>query len=195
MPNPISNDFALQPEAPVIKFDVCVVARATRQKSPLTTLRILAHAKKLDPRLRIVWIGELGRWGRILRVGAILLGLRDIQFHGAVDPSRVRFVLDSSRVLLSASKQEGFGVAVLEALTRGCSALLSDIPAHREAFSQIGGTRFFSHRKVKPAAKMLVELVKDHVRKPREWLASKYSAEEHGRRIEQVYIEVLARRD
>jgi glycosyltransferase involved in cell wall biosynthesis len=195
VPNPISAAFAAPARDTAVAYDICVVARATRQKRPLTTLRILAGAKRIDPRLRIVWIGDLGRWRKIMRAAVVLLGLRDIAFQGAVDPGRVRAVLDSSRVLLSASKQEGFGLAVLEALARGCSVLLSDIPAHRAAFAHVAGTRFFARNAVKPAARMLVDLVSRHERTPREWLANQHSVERHGRNIERIYYELLPKPD
>lgn len=65
-----------------------------------------------------------------------------IMFSGRVN--NVHEYLAASDVFLSASKTEGFHSAALEAMASGLPLVLSDIPAHREFFSNSGeiGTLF-----------------------------------------------------
>src|SRR4051794_6090240 len=53
-------------------------------------------------------------------------------FHGGVTDGQYRSLLDSATALVSASKDEGFGIPVVEAMTRGLPVVLSDIPIFRE---------------------------------------------------------------
>jgi glycosyltransferase involved in cell wall biosynthesis len=53
-------------------------------------------------------------------------------FHGGVTDSQYRSLLDSATALVSASRDEGFGIPVVEAMTRGLPVVLSDIPIFRE---------------------------------------------------------------
>jgi glycosyltransferase involved in cell wall biosynthesis len=53
-------------------------------------------------------------------------------FHGGVTDTQYRALLDSATALVSASRDEGFGIPVVEAMTRGLPVVLSDIPIFRE---------------------------------------------------------------
>lgn len=191
IPNPIGEEFLAREAAAEDSYDVCIVARASKQKRPLTLLRILAEAERIDPELRVVWVGRIGHWRGVLKSAAGLLGLRNLAFVGAVEPSTVRSILDASRVLLSASKYEGQPLAVLEALARGCSVVLSDIPAHRASFSRLHGASFFAEGDVKGAANLLIRAVEEHVRTPRIWLEDEHGLQAHCQRIEHVYFDAL----
>ncbi|MGN6744060.1 MAG: glycosyltransferase family 4 protein [Amnibacterium sp.] len=53
-------------------------------------------------------------------------------FHDGVDDAEYAALLDSATALVSASRDEGFGIPVVEAMTRGVPVVLSDIPIFRE---------------------------------------------------------------
>lgn len=55
-----------------------------------------------------------------------------LRFHGGVTDARYVELLDDAVALVSASRDEGFGIPVVEAMTRGVPAVLSDIPIFRE---------------------------------------------------------------
>jgi glycosyltransferase involved in cell wall biosynthesis len=116
-----------------------------------------------------------------------------MHFTGSVPPGDVPALLDRSRVLLSASGREGHPLSVLEALARGCTVLLSDIPAHR-GFSGIHGVHLYPLRDEAAAAESLVHLVQEHVRVPRSWMMHDYSVEAHASKIERLYLEAIADR-
>lgn len=59
-------------------------------------------------------------------------------FHDGVDDEGYRALLDGATALVSASRDEGFGLPVLEAMARGCPVVVSDIPAFREVAGDAG---------------------------------------------------------
>lgn len=56
----------------------------------------------------------------------------DLVFHDGVDEGEYRALLDSATALVSASRDEGFGLPVVEAMQRGVPVVLTDIPIFRE---------------------------------------------------------------
>lgn len=58
-----------------------------------------------------------------------------IVFHNGVTEGEYLNLLDQAVALVSASKDEGFGIPVIEAMGRGCPAVISNMPIFRE----IGG--------------------------------------------------------
>lgn len=58
-----------------------------------------------------------------------------IIFHNGVSETEYLHHLDDSVALVTASQDEGFGIPVIEAMGRGCPAIISDI----EIFREIGG--------------------------------------------------------
>lgn len=59
-------------------------------------------------------------------------------FHDGVDDDAYRALLDGATALVSASRDEGFGLPVLEAMARGCPVVVTDIPAFREVAGDAG---------------------------------------------------------
>ena len=55
----------------------------------------------------------------------------NLKFTGHVSEAIKRVLLSRSKILLSASSREGFGITLLEGLASGCLVAASDIPAHR----------------------------------------------------------------
>ena len=62
--------------------------------------------------------------------------LRHLRPIGEVSPARLASLLAARPVFASASVYEPFGLAVLEAASSGCAMVLSDIPTHRELWSE-----------------------------------------------------------
>jgi glycosyltransferase involved in cell wall biosynthesis len=75
-------------------------------------------------------------------------GGASLVFHDGVDDAEYAALLDSATALVSASRDEGFGIPVVEAMTRGVPVVLSDIPIFRE----VGGDAALYARVGDPAS-------------------------------------------
>jgi glycosyltransferase involved in cell wall biosynthesis len=73
------------------------------------------------------------------------LGLSDsLIIHGAVPRPQYLERIARSRLTVSCSRFESFGLPVAEALTMGAPVLCSDIPAHRELLARAGAGEAFA---------------------------------------------------
>ncbi|MGT2427026.1 glycosyltransferase [Amnibacterium kyonggiense] len=68
---------------------------------------------------------------RLERVAAAAGGA-DVVFHDGVDDAGYARLLDRATALVSASRDEGFGLPVVEAMQRGVPVVLTDVPIFRE---------------------------------------------------------------
>jgi len=57
---------------------------------------------------------------------------KSIQFLGYVEKEDLPYIIDGAQVLVSTSLYEGFGVPLLEAMSRNVPVIASDIDAHKE---------------------------------------------------------------
>lgn len=95
-------------------------------------------------------------------------------FHGGVTDAQYRELLGSARALVSASRDEGFGIPVVEAMTRGLPVVLSDIPIFRE----VAGDAALYAGPDDPAA---FAAAVERLAEPREWAARSRAALERVR--------------
>lgn len=61
-----------------------------------------------------------------------------VQFENGVTKDEYHEWLHAAKALVSASKDEGFGIPVVEAMERGCPVILSDIPIFEEVAGPAG---------------------------------------------------------
>ncbi|MFM5905053.1 MAG: glycosyltransferase family 4 protein [Micrococcales bacterium] len=61
-----------------------------------------------------------------------------VMFHNGVSEARYHEILDSSVALVSASRDEGFGIPLIEAMARGIPVAVSDIGIFREIAADAG---------------------------------------------------------
>lgn len=132
---PILQSFGLTPRRYLL-----TVARIDQQKRPLDL--IAAFAKLRRPDWKLVLVGGADYRSDYARAvedaaratpGVVMLGVRSGAELTALYAGAGAFVLPSSH--------EGQPIAVLEALSYGCAAVLSDIPSHREI--QSAEARYF----------------------------------------------------
>jgi len=122
------------------------------------------HAYLLDVFDRLWAAGSIARLCLVGRVGweckPILqriaaheqLNRRLFVFHDATD-AEVNYCYARARAVITASKDEGFGLPVVESLSRGSTTLASDIPIHRE----VGGSacHYFDTTRVDDLARLI----------------------------------------
>ncbi len=95
------------------------VGRLTAQKRISIALDTHAQLVKADPTLRLTIVGD-GPERSALEQRARQLGTSDrVTFTGMVEPSRVAAAMGDADVCLFPAEREGFGLAVVEALSAG----------------------------------------------------------------------------
>lgn len=117
-------------------------------------------------------------------------------FHDGIDDAGYHRLLDTATALVSASRDEGFGLPVVEAMQRGVPVVLTDIPIFRE----VGGAAALYAAPGDPAAfAAAVRLLED----PGEWRrrstasleqAARYSWDASAARLLPVLQRVAERR-
>jgi glycosyltransferase involved in cell wall biosynthesis len=82
--------------------------------------------------------------------------LPNVIFHNGVSDVEYLAHLDDAVALVSASLDEGFGIPVIEAMGRGCPAIISDI----EIFREVGGSaaRFFEPKSAEQFSSQVLSL-------------------------------------
>ncbi len=114
-------------------YSICVVGRMVRYKSVDVVIRAFARLARDDPELKMCIVGR-GPEERELRQLAARLGVADrVRFHGFIPTHlEVLQIMASSRIVVSASSVEGFGIVLVEAMALGVPFIASDIAPHRE---------------------------------------------------------------
>ena len=114
-----------------------------------------------------------------------------VRFEPDISDQSLARLLDGSQGLISASREEGFGLPALEALARGRPVILSDIPVYRELFGKWG--RFFPPGNHEVLASALSEVLEMPPNVPiRSELEARFSWSETARITASVYERVLA---
>jgi glycosyltransferase involved in cell wall biosynthesis len=62
----------------------------------------------------------------------VLAPAGSLVFHGGVSDDEYAALLDSATALVNASRNEGFGIPLVESMSRGTPVIVSDIPVFRE---------------------------------------------------------------
>ena len=110
------------------------VGRLRAAKGVASVLDAFSLVHRQRPRAVLHIVGD-GLLGESLKAHATSLGIEHrVVFHGFVDENTKIRLLQSAAVYLSASRFEGFGLPVAEAMSVGAVPVASDIPAHRYIF-------------------------------------------------------------
>jgi glycosyltransferase involved in cell wall biosynthesis len=121
----------------------------------------IVHRQRPEAVLHIVGDGLLLG---TLKSRASRLGIRErVVFHGFMDEESKLQLLSRATLYLSASRFEGFGLPVVEAMAVGAVPVVSDIPAHRYIF-QDRAVGYLTATKEEMAARSL-ELLADPARR------------------------------
>lgn len=106
-------------------YDICCVARITKQKRPELFLQIIFEIKKQYPRIRSVWVGDGELKDNIIKLSKKLNLDKNIDFVGfQKDPYNY---MQMSKIFMLTSAWEGYGLAVYEALSLGLPCVVSKV--------------------------------------------------------------------
>ena len=117
-------------------YDTIYFGRISEEKGIKTLLKAWKIVIKKIPTGRLLLMGGTNKTTRYqIEKLAEKLGIhKNVTISGFVsDPQAIR-MLNTSRIFVLPSTEEGFGLAVLEAMAAGLPCILSDIPALRENF-------------------------------------------------------------
>jgi glycosyltransferase involved in cell wall biosynthesis len=102
---------------------ICVLGRLVPHKRVEHALDAVAALRPSIPNVRLEVIGS-GWWRDHLETYARALGVSDaVTFHGGVSDAERDAILDRSWLMLVPSVKEGWGIAVMEAASRGVPAI------------------------------------------------------------------------
>ncbi|MFB7929179.1 glycosyltransferase family 4 protein [Streptomyces sp. NPDC056039] len=155
VPNGVSSAYYREPRpAPHRPLRLLFVGRLQIQKNVARLLDAMALVRS-EVRLRIVGDGELRA---ALQAKAARLGLRDVEFAGALHgEDLVKAYADSDAFVLPSDK-EGMPLVVLEAMAAGLPVVATDVPGNREL---VAGTGLLAAPEPAALARRIDELAAD----------------------------------
>lgn len=109
---------------------VITVGRITSAKNPYLFLEIAEEVKRENPSVKFVWVGD----GELRQVIESEIRKRNlpVTITGWLSREEVSDWYRRSNIYIQTSQWEGLPLSVLEAMSYGCTPVVSDIPAHRE---------------------------------------------------------------
>ena len=135
------------------------VGRLRPSKNPGAVLR--AFAEIAQPDRRLVFCGTGALLGALVRLAHELEVEDLVSFPGELPREAVYSTLWKADVFVSLSRVEGMPIAVLEALSAECPAVLSDIPPHRELARVVDGLPLVDPDDVSGAAEAMERFLQE----------------------------------
>lgn len=136
--NGVSHEWFVEPNREKT-YDACYVGRVSPRKGIDFLLQVWKQVvqEKPEATLLIIGGGESQTYVDTCKKIARKLGLtRNVIFTGFLDDDRLRSFLASSRIFVSASAREGFGLTIIEAMALRVPCILPMLPSLQENFSR-----------------------------------------------------------
>ena len=111
------------------KYDICCVARVTKQKNPLRFLKVIEAVKEKYPNIKAIWVGDFNKEDQYtkevfeytkeksLENNVEFIGFKDNPYE----------YMNMSKVFLLTSDWEGYGLVAFEALSLGLPCVVSNV--------------------------------------------------------------------
>ncbi len=128
--------------APALDGGVCVLA-VGRLDTYKQTERLIAALPRLPPAYEVVVIGDGPARPALARLAERLSVDHRVRLLGRLPEEELLSSYRRADILVSLSRQESFGLTLLEAAVAGCAVVASDIPAHREVAQYLPDGRVF----------------------------------------------------
>ena len=139
--------------------NACFVGRVRPEKGISTLLRAwkMVTEKRHSANLTIVGEGSQN-FMSTFQAEAKNLGVADkVTFTGRVSRSDLFNIIQTSKLFVLPSEQEGFSLATLEAMSAGLPCVLSDLPALREIYKDVA--IFFPEGDYRKLAEIILDLL------------------------------------
>lgn len=141
------------------KNSLIYIGRLAELKGVEDLIDVIFEIKKEIPKIKLNIVGS-GPKRKILENKVEKLNLKNnVIFHGYLSDEDKIELLKESQIYLSASKLEGFGIPLIEAMAAGCVPIVNDIYAHRFIFQ--GKEVGYLIKNKKEMIKRIFELLKD----------------------------------
>ena len=115
------------------------VGPAKAHKNLELAVEVLAEVRRVQPDLKLIMVGAVGRGLRDLYRRAAALGVEDaVVGFGFLRDEYLRELYCTAEALLFPSKYEGFGIPPLEAMACGCPVVASNLTAIPEVVGDAG---------------------------------------------------------
>jgi glycosyltransferase involved in cell wall biosynthesis len=200
VPNGLAVNEYLRPPAssPVESFDFVVVSRLVYRKGIDQLLEAMAVVIEEEPSARLGIAGS-GTERERLEAMVVELGVEEnVEFMGYVSEERKRASLHEAGVFVLPSRQEGFGIAVLEAMATGTPVVANDLSVLRSLVPE-GPNRLADAADPEAFAAAMVAILNEtrnedqtaSVRNQKE--AEQYSLARVGEQASSVYDQVRTR--
>jgi len=124
-------------ESRMKEFDSCFLGRLNPTKGIFDLPKIWQKVVEKIPSAKLIIIGGGEEWAEKLRSQISDLGLAEnIKLTGFVDEEEKYKFLNQSKVFVFPSYEEGWGMAVAEALASRLPVVAYDLPSYREVFPE-----------------------------------------------------------
>ena len=141
------------------QYDLVFLGRMHEQKGLFDLADVWESVIKSKPDARMVVIGE-GPHRKMLMQAIDVKGLSDsVSFTGGIDEPTKNKLLRQSKLGLSLSFEEGWGLSVTEFLAAGLPVVAYELPVFKELFAEV--LHFVPMRSKIQASEKVVSLLKD----------------------------------
>jgi len=135
------------------------VGRLSKRKGQATVLRAFERVQKEVPEAQLDVLGK-GPARDDLESLAVELGVSDsVTFHGFVDFDRKVELMNKAGLFLFASRQEGFGLVLLEAMAAGLPIVATRLPVYEDFFECGSNDYLLNTRDSQDYAKTVLKLM------------------------------------
>lgn len=110
------------------------VGRINKRKNQETVIRAFSHVRQEFPGLQLAIVGTGPDQARLEQFADDLNVADSITFHGFVSEREKIRLMNKATMFCYSSKQEGFGVVLLEAMAAGLPVVAKQLPVYEEFF-------------------------------------------------------------
>jgi L-malate glycosyltransferase len=172
-----------------------------KAKDQITICKAMPEIIRQNSKVRLVFIGGKSNsnpelFGRCIRE-CKLNGTSDkVYFTGLRDD--VPSIIKSLDIFLFSSREDSFGISVLEAMISGIPAVVSDISALREVTSDGKYALLFKKGDEKDLAEKVLYLIRNNVYKNKlindsyNWALNEYSLKKYITQLENIYLNIIS---